>query len=199
MRHRVKGKALSRNTKQRQALFKGMLKSLFEEGAIETTEAKAKVIRRLADKVISKAKPGTLNARRTLEHFFGSKQIVNRIVDGVAPALKDRKSGFTTLTRLGRRRGDDSSMVKLELVSQPIEKEVAETAKKVDSAKKVETKAGKDNAKKSEKTAKVSEKSDKTSEKSSVKTEEKSAKKVVKKPTSKSASAKTKAKTETAK
>lgn len=122
MRHRVKGKALSRNTKQRKALFKGMLRSLFEEGAIETTETKAKVIRRLADKVITKAKPRTLNARRTLEQFFGSKQTVNRIVDSVVPAVEDRTSGFTTLTRLGRRRGDDAPMVKLELVNPPVER-----------------------------------------------------------------------------
>jgi large subunit ribosomal protein L17 len=121
MRHRVKTKALSRNTKQRKALFKGLLSSLFEHGAIETTETKAKIIRRLADKVVTKAMPRTLNARRTLEQFFGSKQIVNRIVDGVVPALSDRHSGFTTLTRLGRRRGDDAAMVKLELVHPPIE------------------------------------------------------------------------------
>jgi len=124
MRHHVQGKALGRNTKQRKALLKGMLRSLFLDGAIETTETKAKIIRRLADKIITKAKPQTLNARRTLEGFFGSKQIVNRIVDGVVPAVADRQSGYTTLTRLGHRRGDDASMVKLELVGKPIDKPI---------------------------------------------------------------------------
>ncbi len=145
MRHHVKGKALGRNTKQRKALFKGMLRSLFEEGAIETTETKAKIIRRLADKIITKAKPQTLNARRTLESFFGSKQVVNHIVDGVVPAVADRQSGFTTLTKLGHRRGDDASMVKLQLVNAPVEKpvkaEVVATAKKAAPKKAVSQKA----------------------------------------------------------
>lgn len=141
MRHRVKKNALGRDTKHRKALFKNQLRSLFEHGAIETTEAKAKAVRRMADKILSKALPANLQARRTLERFFGSRQIVNRIIDSVVPAVNDRRSGFTTLTKLGKRRGDDASMVKLELVAKPIER--ATDKKEAKSAKKASKKTSK--------------------------------------------------------
>lgn len=127
MRHRVKAKHFNRDAKGRKALFKSLLTNLFEHGAIETTEAKAKQLKRLADKLIHRALPGTLNARRVLERFFGSRQVVNNLVDEVAPAMKDRVSGFTRIVPLGRRRGDDASMVKIELVAKA-EKAATETA-----------------------------------------------------------------------
>lgn len=125
MRHRVKAKHFNRDTKGRKALFKGLLTSLFEHGAIETTEARAKQIKRLADKLIHRALPGTLHARRVLERFFGSRSIVNNLVDGVAPAMKGRESGFTRIIPLGQRRGDDATMVKIELVAKPLTHHVA--------------------------------------------------------------------------
>lgn len=116
MRHGKSNKKFNRDTKHRQALLKNLVSSLFEHGTIETTEQKAKALKRLADKLIHKAQPGTLNVRRVLERFFGSKQTVNNLVDRVAPSMKDRTSGFTRITRLGRRRGDDAEMVVIELV-----------------------------------------------------------------------------------
>ncbi len=139
MRHGVKAKHFNRDTKSRKALFKNMLSSLFEHGAVETTEQKAKAIKRLADKIIGKALPGTLSARRVLERFFGSKQVVNRLVDSVAPVMRDRTSGFTRIIRLGNRRGDDATMVKLELVVQPQAKpEKTEKKEEVQSEEKKE-------------------------------------------------------------
>lgn len=134
MRHGVKAKHFNRDTKGRKALFKSLLVNLFQHGAVETTEAKAKQIKRLADKLIHRALPGTVQARRVLERFFGSRQVVNNLVDSVAPAMKDRQSGFTRITKLGNRRGDDASMVKLELVNKPV---VAETVKEEKAAKPV--------------------------------------------------------------
>lgn len=153
MRHRVKKKALGRDTKHRKALIKNQLRSLFEHGAIETTETKAKVVRRLADKIITKAKPQNLHARRTLELFFGQRQIVNTIVDQVVPALIDRQSGFTTLTRLGRRRGDDSKMVLLQLTGKPVKAE-AKAVKEVKKTKAAKTEATKITKKAATKTSK---------------------------------------------
>ena len=124
MRHRVAGKYLSRNTAQRKSLFKNLLSALFVHGEIQTTEAKAKAIKGLADKLIVRAQPRTIAARRLLGRFFGTRAVVNRLVDEVAPAMKDRKSGFTRIIRLGKRMGDDSVMVKMELVNKPIEKVV---------------------------------------------------------------------------
>lgn len=143
MRHRVKAQHFNRDTKSRKALFKNLLSSLFEHGAVETTEQKAKAIKRLADKIIGKALPGTITARRVLERFFGSKQIVNRLVDSVAPVMRDRNSGFTRITRLGRRRGDDASMVKLELIVQPQPKAEKVAPKKVEEKKEEKTPAAK--------------------------------------------------------
>lgn len=120
MRHRLNNQHFNRDTKGRRAMFKSLLAALFQHGAIETTHPKARVIKTLADKIIGKALPGTLPARRLLERFFGSKQVVNQVVDGVAPAMQGRRSGFTRIIPLGRRRGDDAEMVKLELVAKPV-------------------------------------------------------------------------------
>lgn len=120
MRHRSSKKYLGRNTDQRKSLFKNLLSSLFVHGEIQTTEAKAKAIKGLADKLIVKAQPRTIAARRLLSRFFGTRVVVNRLVDEVAPAMSDRKSGFTRIIRLGKRKGDDSVMVKMELVNKPV-------------------------------------------------------------------------------
>ncbi len=155
MRHRVKKQLFNRDTKARKALFKNLLVNLFEHGMIETTEAKSKQLKRIADKLIHRAKPGTVQARRLLERFFGSKKVVNRLVDGIAPAMEDRESGFTRITRLGRRRGDDAEMVMVELVAQPTEKpaKTASEEKVSKPAKKTAPKA----EKKAEETAEVVE------------------------------------------
>jgi len=126
MKHRVFGRKLSRTSNHRKELFKLLVTNLFQHGKITTTEAKAKSIRGLADSLISRAQSGTVAARRILERFFGTKQAVNQLVDGVAPAMKDRTSGFTTMVKLGKRRGDDAEMVRLELISPPLKREVAE-------------------------------------------------------------------------
>lgn len=137
MRHRVQGTAIGRDTQHRSALIRNLLISLFEHGSIETTELKAKVVKRMADKVITKGKPGDLAARRNLESFFGQRQIVNLIMGSILPAVTDRTSGFTRSIRLGRRRGDDANMMKVELVSAPIARVVEPKVAKVAKAKTV--------------------------------------------------------------
>jgi large subunit ribosomal protein L17 len=119
MRHRRRGKKLSRNTKQRQALFKGLIRSLILREEIKISEAKAKVIKPLADKLISKAKAGSLSARRQILAFLPDKQAVHKLFEVIVPRLKDRTSGFTRFIRLGHRRGDNTMMVKMEFVDKP--------------------------------------------------------------------------------
>ena len=129
MRHNVAGKKLNRDIKQRKALFKNLITALIEHGEIKTTEAKAKAIRGIADKLIHKAKEGTVSARRVLASFFGTRQIVNKLVDEVAPVMKNRDSGFTRIVRMNDpRRGDNATVVRIELVAkpQPVEKKVEE-------------------------------------------------------------------------
>ena len=116
MRHKKAGKKLNRNTSQRKALFKNLIQSLIIHEEIKTTLAKAKVIKRLFDKLMTKAKEGSLHSRRQILAFLPSKKAANKLVDETAKRFKKRTSGFTRFIRLGKRRGDDAMIVKLELI-----------------------------------------------------------------------------------
>jgi len=135
MRHRVAGKKLSRNKNHRKALFKNLINALIIHGEIKTTESKAKAVRRLVEKVITKGKSGTLHTRRLIAAFLQNQKVVNKVVDEVAPLFKSRPGGYTRIVRLGKRRGDDTMMVKLELTEKP-EKVVPEKPEKPEKPKK---------------------------------------------------------------
>lgn len=137
MRHRVRGKHLGRSTKHRKALFKNLILALIENGRVKTTEAKAKAIKGLVDKLVTRAKKGTVHSRRLLGSFLHTKKAVNRLVDEITPRFKARASGFTRIVNLGRRRGDDTMMVSLEFVDEQETTAVSKSAKK--SAKKSKT------------------------------------------------------------
>ncbi len=140
MRHQVFGRKLNRTSKQRKGLFKNLMLSLIQHGAIETTEAKAKSIRGLADTMIHRAQNNSMATARVLASFFGTREIVQKLMKEVAPAMKDRVSGFTRIIRLGRRQGDNSEMVRLELVQKPevkVEKKVAQVLTKSSAKTKV--------------------------------------------------------------
>lgn len=130
MRHKVAGRKLSRDLKQRKALFKNLINALVLHGAIKTTESKAKAVRRLAEKLIRKGRGGTLHARRLIAAFLQNKGAVNKIVDELSPLFKNRPGGFTRIIRLGQRRGDKTMMVRLELVEKPEEKKEGKPNKK---------------------------------------------------------------------
>ena len=112
-------KKFSRDRAHRKALFKNLINALVLKGEIKTTESKAKAVRRLIDKLITKGKKGTLHSRRSIAAFLQNRRAVNRIVDELSPLFAKRPGGFTRIIRLGRRRGDDAMMVKLELVKKP--------------------------------------------------------------------------------
>lgn len=142
MKHRIATSKLSRDTNNRKALFKSLISSLIQVGEIKTTEAKAKAIKGLTDKLIRKAQDGSITARRLLARFFGRRDIVNKLVDNIAPTMKDRTSGFTRIIPLGKRRGDNATLVKMELIAKPVEAEVVNKDKDT-SNKKQETKSKK--------------------------------------------------------
>ena len=148
MRHRKAGRKLSRNIKQRKALFKNLINALVLHGKIETTEAKAKAIRGLIDKLITKGKAQTLHSRRLIAAFLQNKKAVNKIVDELGPLFKKRPGGFTRIVRLGRRRGDEAMVVKLELVEKPKPKAVK---KKLDREKTIKKEKGKNENKSNKK------------------------------------------------
>ncbi len=127
MRHRVFGRKLNRSIHQRQSLFKNLVISLINQGKLRTTEAKAKAIKGLIDKLVNRAKDSNVAARRLLLSFLHHKDTVNKLVDEIAPTLKDRASGYTRIIRLGNRRGDDAMMVELEFVNEEASLNLANT------------------------------------------------------------------------
>jgi large subunit ribosomal protein L17 len=119
MIHRVKRKHFNRDTNHRKALLRNLVRSLVETGSVTTTDTKAKELRRLSDKLIHKAQQNTISARQLLHRFFGVKDVVNTLVDRIAPAMSDRVSGFTSLTKVGNRKGDNGKMIKVALMTMP--------------------------------------------------------------------------------
>jgi large subunit ribosomal protein L17 len=111
---------------------------LIERGEIKTSESRAKEVKRLADKLITKAQKGDLASRRQLHKFFGKRDVVNTLVDKVVPALGDRKTGFTSIKSIGKRRGDNTEIFKLSLLVE--EKTWSSLNNDQDKAKKEEAK-----------------------------------------------------------
>ena len=125
MRHRVAGRILSRNTKQRKALLKGLANSMILYEKIITTEAKAKVVRPFLEKLITISKEDNLQARRRLIAKLGLQNSVNKLLEVVGPTFKSRAGGYLRLTRLTPRAGDAARMVVVEFVeelSAPVKK-----------------------------------------------------------------------------
>src|SRR5438132_167601 len=124
MRHRKSGRQLGRNTHHRRALFRSLVTSLLEHERIETTEAKAKEVRILADRMITLGKDGSLHARRRAAAYVRTKIVVSKLFDDLAGRFSERKGGYTRLIKTRRRVGDAATMVVLELVARSAEKKV---------------------------------------------------------------------------
>ncbi len=135
MRHRVADKKFNRDANQRKGLFYGLLRNLTERGAIVTTLPKAKVLKGLMDRAVSQAKDSSIASRRLLHKEFGDRQVVNILVERVAPAMTDRNSGYTTLEKLGNRRGDNTPMAKIAFSKAPLAAKAKEVKPKVEKAK----------------------------------------------------------------
>lgn len=132
MRHRNAGYKLGRVTQHRWALFRNLLVALFRHERIQTTEAKAKAVRGLADHMITLAKRDNLHARRQVLSMVPDTEVVGQLFGTIAPRFGDRNGGYTRLIKASRRPGDNAPMVLLELVDR------AETPK--DKEKKAEKK-----------------------------------------------------------
>jgi large subunit ribosomal protein L17 len=118
MRHQVKTKKLNRPKPHREAMMANMATSLFDKRMIETTEARAKELRRLADRLISTAKSDTLAARRQVARTVRDKKVLQKLFNEIVPQFKERPSGFTRVLRTGFRRGDSSMMSIVELLTE---------------------------------------------------------------------------------
>ena len=149
MQHRIAGKKFHRNTKQRKALLRGLVVSLFEHLKIETTLAKAKEARRLAERIITLGKKGDIHSRRLALSRIPNMDIVTKLFNEIAPKI-ERSSGYLRVMKTRFRSGDNASMAILEFVDYDAikgdtepekedKKETKKTAKKAE--KKVEKKS----------------------------------------------------------
>jgi large subunit ribosomal protein L17 len=116
VRHRKRGRQLGRNSKHRLALFRNLVTSLLEHERIETTEAKAKELRGITDRLISLGKEGTLHARRGALRVLRTKQTVQKLFDDVAKRFPSRHGGYTRIIKTRQRPGDAAKLVAIELV-----------------------------------------------------------------------------------
>lgn len=116
MRHRVKGFKLNRTKSHRLSLMRNLASALFKHKRIKTTLVKAKAVRGLVDKLITKAKSGTLASRRIVARFIQDKEILKELFSEIIPKVAERPGGYTRIVKIGRRSGDASEMAIFELV-----------------------------------------------------------------------------------
>jgi len=118
MRHRAKGRQLSRTASHRRALLNNMATSLFEHGRIVTTEAKAKELRPFAEKLITLARRGDLHARRLVERKVKDREVLTKLFAEIGPRFAARPGGYTRILKLGHRPGDGADQARIELLAE---------------------------------------------------------------------------------
>lgn len=116
MKHKIKLNRLGRKSAHRKALHRNMVTSLFKFERIKTTIAKAKAIRRTAEKIITKAKVDNVHRRRTVGKVIQDKGILTKLFTDIGPRFSDRPGGYTRIIKLGKRPADATEMVFLEFV-----------------------------------------------------------------------------------
>jgi len=134
----TKGPRLGGGPAHERLLLANLAAALFTHKSIKTTETKAKRLRPLAERLITFAKRGDLHARRRVLSVIGDKEVVHILFTEIAPLVADREGGYTRITKVGNRKGDNAPMAVIELVLEPVTKK-ATPAKK--STKKAEPKA----------------------------------------------------------
>ena len=117
MRHRKAGNQLGRNTSHRRAMLRNMVTSLFKYEQIETTDAKAKAIRPIAEKMITLAKRGDLHARRQALSYMQDKEVTHRLFDELKGRFSSREGGYLRIVKKGFRKGDGASISVVQLLS----------------------------------------------------------------------------------
>jgi len=116
MRHRKKGKILSRKTGPRKALFKSLIRSLILAEKIKTTEAKAKAIKPLIDKMVYSSRKSDLATRRRLISTLGDKQAVKKLIEQISPRYLKKRGGYVRIIKLLPRKSDAAKMAMIEFV-----------------------------------------------------------------------------------
>jgi large subunit ribosomal protein L17 len=130
MRHRNSGKRLGRNTSHRKAMLRNMVTSLLEHEKITTTDARAKELRPLAEKLITLAKRGDLHARRQVTEVVRDSKTVTKLFERLAPRFADRPGGYTRIIKLGHRLGDNAALSLISLVEEACAPKIKQKAPK---------------------------------------------------------------------
>ncbi len=128
MRHGVAGRKFSRTSAHREAMMDNMVISLLRHERIRTTVPKAKEARKLADRVITLGKKGSLHARRLASKTVHDREVLSKLFGPIAERFETRPGGYTRIVRIGRRLGDAADMAFLELVDRPEGEVEAKTA-----------------------------------------------------------------------
>src|SRR6266513_388290 len=116
MRHLKSGRKLNRISSHRWALMRNLVTALLRDEKIRTTDAKAKELRRWADRIITLGKQGTLHARRRAATVIRRRSVLKKLFDEIAPRFGERAGGYTRVVKLGVRRGDAAALSLVELV-----------------------------------------------------------------------------------
>ena len=116
MRHRLSGRKLGRPTGHRMLMLRNMTTDLLRNESMKTTDSKAKEVRKMAEKVITLGKKGTLHHRRQASALLTDEDVVKKVFEELGDRYQDRNGGYTRITKLGPRKGDASEMAGLELV-----------------------------------------------------------------------------------
>ena len=128
----TKGPRLGGGPAHERLILANLASSLFEHDSITTTEAKAKRLRPLAERLVTFAKRGDLHARRRVLSVISDKGVVHRLFTEIAPDMAERPGGYTRITKIGARKGDNAPMAVIELVREPIAKKA--TVKEAEAA-----------------------------------------------------------------
>lgn len=115
MRHRKKGRQLSRTRSHKKAMLRNMATSLFRHERIRTTEAKAKELRPFAERLISLARRDDLHARRRARRHIADREVLQKLFDEIGPRFRNRPGGYTRVLKLGARKGDGAELALIEL------------------------------------------------------------------------------------
>lgn len=121
MRHNKAGRRLGRTTSHREAMFRNMVTSLLSHEKITTTDAKAKEIRSVAEKMITLGKRGDLHSMRLAAAYIREKSVVTKLFSTIAPRYKERLGGYTRIIKLGIRQGDTAPISLIELVEEEMQ------------------------------------------------------------------------------
>ena len=136
-----KGARLGGSPSHQRKILSNLAGQLFEHGAIRTTDAKAKLLRPYAEKLITKAKSGTLADRRNVAKLIPNKEIISVLFDDIAPKVADRNGGYTRIIKLENRKGDNAPMSQISLVTEELASSEASRATRAAASKKAEEEA----------------------------------------------------------